>query len=106
MIVRELLRTGRREAGLSQRDLAHRAGVPQSTIGRIESGAVQPRAATTERIVGALGLVLTLEPRWGDGVDRTLVRRFLRMSPRQRIEYGASAGEAMRRLREAVAGRP
>lgn len=33
-----LLREARRSAGLSQRALAEKAGVPQSTVARIESG--------------------------------------------------------------------
>ena len=36
----------RRELGLNQRELAERCGVPQSTIARMESGAVTPKLDT------------------------------------------------------------
>ncbi|MEU2612890.1 GNAT family N-acetyltransferase [Micromonospora sp. NPDC007271] len=52
----ELLRRLRRRADLSQRELAARAGVPQATVARIESGrAVDPRYRTVERLIGAAG---------------------------------------------------
>jgi uncharacterized protein len=44
----------RRSAGLSQRELARRAGVPLSTIGRIERGTVSPTVHTLERLAEAL----------------------------------------------------
>ncbi|HEU4424385.1 MAG TPA: helix-turn-helix transcriptional regulator [Pilimelia sp.] len=55
------LRALRRRADLSQRELAVRAGVPQATIARIESGrAVSPAFRTVERLVRAAGGVLAL----------------------------------------------
>ncbi|MFI7069048.1 GNAT family N-acetyltransferase [Micromonospora sediminicola] len=53
------LRTLRRAADLSQRELAARSGVPQATLARIESGrSVGPSFRTVERLViGAAGRV-------------------------------------------------
>lgn len=50
----------RQAAGLSQRELARRAGVPASTIGRIERGAVSPTIQTLERLASALGVRASL----------------------------------------------
>ena len=52
--VGEELRRLRKEAGLTQRELAKLAGVSQSLIARIESGTVDPRASTLRRILQAL----------------------------------------------------
>jgi transcriptional regulator with XRE-family HTH domain len=55
------LRALRRRADLSQRQLAARAGVPQATVARIESGrANNPSFRTVERLVRAAGEVLSL----------------------------------------------
>lgn len=53
----------RKELGLSQRDLAERIGVPQSTIGRIESKATNPRMDTFDMICKALDLKPVLTKR-------------------------------------------
>jgi transcriptional regulator with XRE-family HTH domain len=56
-----LLRALRRQGDLSQRDLAARAGVPLSTVARIESGrAADPKFRTVERLVRAAGGVLAV----------------------------------------------
>jgi len=59
-----LLRLTRIKTGLSQRALAAAAGVPRSTIGRIESGAMQPTFALLNSIIIAadLDMRIHLEP--------------------------------------------
>jgi len=52
--VGEELKRLRKEAGLTQRELARLAGVSQSLIARIESGTVDPRASTLRKILQAL----------------------------------------------------
>jgi DNA-binding XRE family transcriptional regulator len=42
-------------AGLTQTELAERAGLPQSHISRLESGKHSPSRVTLEKIAGALG---------------------------------------------------
>jgi len=50
----EELRALRKKAGLTQAELAKRAGVSQSLIARIEAGTVNPRLSTLVRIYSAL----------------------------------------------------
>jgi transcriptional regulator with XRE-family HTH domain len=62
----ELVRTLRDRAGLSQRELAARAGVSHSVISRLEGGKVFPGLDFLSRVVGALGfqLMLGTAPLW------------------------------------------
>ena len=46
--------------GLSQRDLAKMCGIPQSSIGRIESCKTIPNISTLIKIFNHLGLSLTV----------------------------------------------
>ena len=78
------LRHARLAAGLSQRALAERAGVPQPTIARIESGASSPRVDTLARLLEACGYQLESVPRRGVGVDRSVIRELLALTPAQR----------------------
>src|SRR5690349_11785226 len=64
----KLVRDARMRRGLSQRDLAQRAKVAQSSVANIESGRRQPSVAMLERILAAagfrldVGLVNTVRP--------------------------------------------
>ena len=93
-----LLRTARRRAGMTQRALAARASVPQATVGRIEAGLVSPRVDTLTRLLQAAGYTLAIEPRLGIGVDRSLIRERLRMSPEERIRRAGEEARAMERF--------
>ena len=55
-----LLRSARRAARLSQRDLARRTGVPQPLISAVENGRRQPGADLLLRLVRATGHDLQL----------------------------------------------
>jgi predicted transcriptional regulator len=101
----ELVGLARRLSGLSQRQLASKAAVPQSTIARIESGAIEPRSSTIDRILSSMSYAVRLEPRLSGDVDRSLIRRFLRLTPAQRIEYSVSGGRLTQRLRAGLEGR-
>jgi transcriptional regulator with XRE-family HTH domain len=97
-----LLRRARRKAGLSQRALAQAAEVPQSTVGRIEAGLINPRVATLAKLLDACGYELEALQRLGEGVDRTLIQELLALTPRQRIDYAATASRNVRRLVESA----
>jgi len=99
-----VLRQARRRTGLTQRQLAERAGVPQSQIAKIESGAVVPRVDTLDRLLEACGEGLEALPRPGIGVDRTLAYELLKLSPLERARIGVASSnnvaEVMRRVRK------
>ena len=106
----ELVCHARRTAGLSQRELAAISGVPQASVARIERGVVIPRADTLERLLRGCGLTLAAVPT-DDGIDRTLIRDRLAMTPSQRSRLGVQEARATLRLsrgtlRPAGTGRP
>lgn len=80
---------------MTQRDLAAAAGVPQPTVARIESGAVSPRADTLDRLLRAAGHEIHVEPALGRGIDRTLIRDRLRLTPAERIGLAVEEARAM-----------
>jgi transcriptional regulator with XRE-family HTH domain len=51
----ERLKDLRFRAGLTQQELADRAGVTQTTVARIERDAVQPEVTTIRKLARALG---------------------------------------------------
>lgn len=91
----------RRAAGLSQRELSRRTGVPQSAIARIERGHQVPRADTLERLLKTCGFELRLAPVRGGGVDRSQVEEWLAFSPAERLRRAAGYGRMVGRLRSA-----
>lgn len=93
-----LIREARRSAGFSQRELASRAGVPQSTVGRIEAGHLGPRWSTVEALLGASGMTLELAPASGAGVDRSQIRELLRLTPLERAQLAAADAAGMARV--------
>jgi predicted transcriptional regulator len=56
------LRWARRQAGMTQQDLAQAAGMPQPSIARIEAGTVSPRTSTLIELLAATGHQLAVEP--------------------------------------------
>lgn len=92
------LRHARRRAGLSQRELATRVGVPQPAVARIESGRVRPRVDTLDQLLRACGESLASVDLIGSGVDRTVMRELLKLSPAERARLAVEEA----RLLEAV----
>lgn len=82
------MRNARRQAGLSQRDLARRARTAQSVVARVEAGTTSPTWDTLLRLLAAAGFELhtnlQLRP-----VKRSHmlddVPRILRLTPEQRL---------------------
>jgi len=94
-----LIRYSRLRAGLTQQQLARKAGISQPALARIESGRVVPRLDTAQRILRACGITLEPVPRAGQGVDRTTIRRMLKLSPRERLRLATKEAANMQKLR-------
>jgi transcriptional regulator with XRE-family HTH domain len=101
----ELLRDARKRHGISQQSLARRAGTTQSAISRIERGGVSPSVRTLADLMHLVGenLVLALEPT-ESGVDRSLIRANLALSPQERFDRGMAFSEFVRRNRGGAVG--
>ena len=91
-----VLRKARRRAGLTQRALAEAAGVPQSTVGRIEAGTHMPRIDTLDRLLRACGMQLEVSHLRGLGVDRTQIAELLELTPDERVRSGARDAQNLR----------
>lgn len=85
-----LLRDARRAAGLTQAQLAARAGTTQSAIARLESGRTSPTVANLDRVLRAAGRQLELHSALPP-IDATLVWESLRRTPLQRLQHHDSA---------------
>jgi transcriptional regulator with XRE-family HTH domain len=80
-----IIKAARKDAGLTQADLAARAGTSQTAIARLERPGSNPRLATLERVLSAAGHRLHLESAPGlRDEDETLIATHLRMSPAER----------------------
>jgi transcriptional regulator with XRE-family HTH domain len=97
-----VLRQARRRAGLTQRQLAEKVGVPQSQIARIESGATVPRVDTLDRLLEACGEGLESIPRPGIGLDRTISRELLRVPAGERARLAAASNRNVMNVRVRV----
>lgn len=84
-----LVLMAREGAGLSQRELAERAGVAQSEIARIESGNREPSIPTLQRIVAGAGLEIRFRLAPREDHDQILAARQARRSPAQRAATAA-----------------
>ena len=86
-----LVREARHKAGLSQRRLSIRTGIPQPAIARIEAGRVSPRSDTLGKLLTGCGMSVSLLARPGYGVDRTAIRELLTMTPDERVRLLAAS---------------
>jgi transcriptional regulator with XRE-family HTH domain len=94
----DLLVAARRDAGLSQRQLSRRSGIPQASISRIEAGRISPRATSIERWLAACGRRLDVRPIEPSSVDRSLLRDRLALTPLERSRLGVQEARALSAL--------
>ena len=80
-----LIKQARESSGLTQAELAGRAGVKQPEIARLETAGANPRIATLDRVLAASGHSLTLGLDSPAGIDESLLSASLKMSPAERL---------------------
>ena len=102
MSLTNLVREARRRSGLSQAQLAALAGVPKSTVGRIESGARIPSAELVERLVEAAGWDVVVSLSESDPGTDSMFERTLRRSPAQRLSDATRVARFVLRGRRAI----
>ena len=102
-----LLKESRGRHGLTQEQLATRAGTSQAAISRIERGVVSPSIATLERLVSLAGDQLSGSTAPIDyGFDLTFIRDNLRLSPEQRIRKQAAFANKVRKIQRQIGVEP
>ncbi len=102
MILRSLVREARKRAGLTQTALAEGAGVPQSTVSRIESGARIPSTDLVERLVRAAGFDIHVALGEPDPATESLFERTLRRTPEERLADATRAANFVLHGRKAM----
>ena len=103
MAISSVVREARRRAGLTQAQLAERAGVPKSTVGRIESAARVPSTEMLERLVRAAGLEVLVSLSEPDPGTDSMFERTLRRSPAERLADATRVARFVLRGRREVA---
>ena len=89
-----LLRIARVQVGISQRQLAAAAGVAQSTIARIESGARQPSLPLLAKILAAVDLQPRITLEAYDPHDDVLDSLDKGLTPAQRAKRRSTCSSA------------
>jgi transcriptional regulator with XRE-family HTH domain len=81
-----LLADARARAGLTQSALAKRLGISQAAVAQLEQPGSNPRIATLDRALRAVGtqLAISASPH-KRSVDESLVRRQLALTPAERL---------------------
>ncbi|MDQ3986900.1 MAG: helix-turn-helix domain-containing protein [Actinomycetota bacterium] len=104
-----LIRMARKRARLSQAELANRLGTHQPVVARWETGARSPDFDTVVAAIRACGLEIDTGLRETDPQEESVLSRWLRMTPVERLranedmletERWAHRAEAQKRVRE------
>ncbi|MBA3746190.1 MAG: helix-turn-helix transcriptional regulator [Solirubrobacterales bacterium] len=99
-----MIREARQVAGLTQSELAERLGISQSAVAKLERDRSNPTVETLDRALRATGHRLQMiAPAWSEGVDVTLIRQQLSLSPAERIKAFERLYGDMHRLQIAAA---
>jgi transcriptional regulator with XRE-family HTH domain len=98
----DLLREARLRAGLTQQQLARRAGSSQPAIARWESGAVQPSLERLRDLIRACGFELTYGLATYDDSYDEWIERYLAREPEERIEQALRRARQVREIQAAM----
>lgn len=96
----DLVHEARKRAGLSQRELAERAGTTQSAIARLENGRMSPTLELVRRLIRCCGFQLDVSIVPYDDSDIVQAQRLASMTPTERLEDLISSVGALTRLRD------
>jgi transcriptional regulator with XRE-family HTH domain len=97
-----LVREARRRAGLSQAELAERAGTTQSAIARLERGHGSPTMEHISALLRACGFDLHVRIVPADDSDWLVAQTALERSPEARVRSNTAWLAAAAELREAM----
>ncbi len=89
----DLLREARLRAGLTQAQLAQRAGTARSQVSRYERGDVLPSLETLRRLIRSCGFELSFRLFNADleQHDATLIAQVLPLTPEERVDRAVRA---------------
>jgi transcriptional regulator with XRE-family HTH domain len=96
----DLVKEARRRAGLTQRQLAERAGTTQSAIARLETGQTNPSFDLVVRLIEACGFRLDVFLDPYDDSDLAQAEAVLRIPVAKRAEHLTRVVNRMSRLRK------
>jgi transcriptional regulator with XRE-family HTH domain len=93
MVSGDLLREARLRAGLTQAELAERAGTARSQVSRYERGDVLPNLETLRRLIRHCGLELSFRLFNADleEHDATLIAQLAPLTPEERVDRAVRA---------------
>ncbi len=81
-----LIKTIREQLGMSQKTMAKRAGVPQSTVSRVEQGKNDIHLSTLRKILAAISCDLVIAPLLQNSVD-VIKRQQARKQAEKQVLY-------------------
>ena len=85
MTAGDVIREARLQAGLSQKELADRAGVPRPSITRWERGVVEPGFDMARRLLRACGFDVSLVRYQADETADDRLSGKLELTPQERV---------------------
>lgn len=101
---KQFIREARRRAGLTQRQLADRAGTTQSAVARWETGCTSPDFDTVVRLVRLCGFDLEVSLVEADSSDLAQAEQLLKLAPGERLSRSVQVARQMQSLQGIARG--